>query len=86
MFTKMEDFMESLKESISKFKSSPKSSLSQESLSHMFSALESNFKAELAPLKLVNLMPTDAPPVKTWVQGGEKGVGSSFSKGVGSRS
>ena len=35
-------------------------------------------KAKLAPLlKLVHLIPTDAPPVKTGVQGGEKDVGSS---------
>ena len=44
----------------------------------MFSSLESNLKVELAPLlKLVNLMPTDALPVKPVVQGGDNGVGSS---------
>lgn len=70
--------MESLKESISKLDSSPKSFISHDSLIQMFSSLESNLTADLAPiLKLVNLMPTDAPTFKTGVQGGEKWVGSS---------
>ena len=44
----------------------------------MFSTLENNFKVDIAPLlQLVKLMPTDAPPVKTGVQGREKGDGSS---------
>ncbi|CAI9286228.1 unnamed protein product [Lactuca saligna] len=46
--------------------------------SKMLSSLETNLKAELSPiLKLENLMPTDAPPVKLMVQGGDKRVGSS---------
>lgn len=44
----------------------------------MFSSLESTLKAELVPLlKLIHLMPSDAPPAKTGVQGREKGVVSS---------
>lgn len=40
--------------------------------------MESNLKVKLAPLlKLVHLIPTDVPPVKTGVQRGEKDVGSS---------
>ncbi|CAI9260100.1 unnamed protein product [Lactuca saligna] len=78
VLTKTDKFLARLKESISKLDSSPKSSISQESLSKIFSSLESNMKSELAHLlKIVNLMPTNAPHVKTRVQGGEKGVGSS---------
>lgn len=80
VITKMEEFLTSLKESISKLDSSPTSSVSHEPLSKMFSSLESNFKAESAPLlKLVKLIPTDAPPVQIRVQGG-KGVGFGSSK------
>ena len=44
----------------------------------MFSSLETNLKTEIDPLlKLVNLLPTDDPPIKPVVQGGDKGVGSS---------
>lgn len=51
--------------------------VSLESLSQMFSSLETNLKAELALiLKLVNLILTDAPSVKPVEQGEEKGVGS----------
>lgn len=42
--------------------------------------MESILKADLAPiLKLVNLMPSDTPPVKTGVQRGEKVGGSGLS-------
>ncbi|CAI9285142.1 unnamed protein product [Lactuca saligna] len=78
VFTKMEEFVGSLKESILKMDTCHIYYVSQESLSHMISSFKSNLKAELAPrLKLVNLMPTDAPPIKIVMQGGKKGVGSS---------
>ena len=44
----------------------------------MISFLGTNLNAKLAPLlKLVLLLPTNAPPAKYVVQRGEKGVGSS---------
>ncbi|CAI9261973.1 unnamed protein product [Lactuca saligna] len=74
VFSKLEEFLGSWKESLSKLHVSPPSSISQESLSKMLSTLENNLKVELAPvLQLVKLMATDAPFVKIWVQGGEKG-------------
>ncbi|CAI9290536.1 unnamed protein product [Lactuca saligna] len=82
-FSKFEELVGSLKELISKLGSSSQSSISQESFSKMFLSLESSLKTDLAPLlKLVDLMPTNALPVHTWVQWGEKGVGSGVSKGV----
>ncbi|CAI9281247.1 unnamed protein product [Lactuca saligna] len=78
VFATLGEFLVSLKESILKVDNSPKSYVSQESLSQMFSSLGTNLKVEVDPLlKLVNLMPTDAPPVKPVVQGGDNGVGSS---------
>lgn len=78
VFAKMEEFLGGLKESISKIDTFHSSLVSQESTSKMISFLETNIKVELAPiLKLVNLTPTDAPPVKQVAQGGNKGVGSS---------
>ena len=82
-FVKLEELLGNVKELILKLDVSPSSSVSQETLSKMFSSLESNLKAELDPLlMLANLMPLDAPLIKTGVQGREKGGGSSVSKGV----
>ena len=76
-FVKVEELLGNIKELISKLNVSPSSSVSQESLSKMFSSLESNLRDDLDPfLKFVNLMPTDAWLVSTGVQGGEKGVGA----------
>ncbi|CAI9291685.1 unnamed protein product [Lactuca saligna] len=78
VFAKLEEFVGSLKESISKLDTSHTSFVTQGSLSNMFSSLETYLKVELAPfLKLVNLMPSNAQPFKPVVQGGDKGVGSS---------
>ena len=88
-FAKIEEILGNLKELISKLGSVPQSSISLDSLSTMFSSLETSIKANLAPLlKLINLMPTNAPPVHTRVQGGKKktNVGMSSSKVVGSGS
>ncbi|KAL7591384.1 hypothetical protein Lser_V15G33665 [Lactuca serriola] len=55
--------------------------ISPELLYEMFKMLESTIQKELAPLaKVINLMPTDSPPIHTWVQGGEGisvGIGES---------
>lgn len=49
----------------------------------MISSIESNIKVELDPiLKLVLLLPTNAPLTKHVKQGGEKGCGVGLSKGV----
>ena len=80
-FAKMEELLGSLKVLVSQITVSPSSSISLESISRLFSSLESNLKAKLAPiLKLANLMPLDAPPVKTRVQGGDKVGASGLSK------
>lgn len=72
MFAKV---MADLKELISKFSSSSSSMLTQDFLSQKFRLLESSIKNELAPLaKFVNLMPTNAPPIHTRVQGGERNM------------
>ncbi|CAI9279301.1 unnamed protein product [Lactuca saligna] len=82
-FVKLEEILGNVKELISKLDVSPSSLVSQESLSQMFSSLESNMKANLAPLmKFVNLMPFDVSPIKTGLQGGEKVGDSSVLKGV----
>lgn len=76
MFDKLEDFLGSLKESLSKLDLSTQTVVSPDSISKMISSLESNLKAELAPLlKLVTLMPRISPSVKQVVQGGDKGLG-----------
>lgn len=56
-----------------------------ELLSEKLNMLESTIHKELIPLlKLINLMPTDAPRVHTGLQGGEKGgVGSGAKVGTG---
>ncbi|CAI9259997.1 unnamed protein product [Lactuca saligna] len=78
VFSKLEEFLESLKESILKIDTFPKSCISQKYLSQVFSSFISNLKTDIAHLlKLVNLMLTDAPPIRQVVQGGQKGVGSS---------
>ncbi|CAI9263245.1 unnamed protein product [Lactuca saligna] len=75
---KLAEFLGSLKESLLKIATSHCISVSQDSLSQMFSSFETIIKDKLAPLlKLVNLMPTNSPTVKMVVQGGEKKVGSS---------
>ncbi|CAI9259277.1 unnamed protein product [Lactuca saligna] len=64
VFAKLEELLGSLKESLSRIIVSPSSSISQESLSTLFSSLENNLKVEIAPLlRMVNLMPTNAPHV-----------------------
>lgn len=61
VFDKLEEFLGCRKESLSKL------DLTQ----------QSTFSLVLGPLlKLVNMIPTDAPPIKQVVQGGDKGVGS----------
>lgn len=70
-FAKLEELVGSLQELLSKLGSSTQSSFSQDSLSKMFSTLESSLKADLAPLfKFVDVMPSEAPHIKTGVQGG----------------
>ncbi|CAI9283130.1 unnamed protein product [Lactuca saligna] len=63
-------------ESILKVALSNQSFASQESISKLISSIEANLKAEISPiLKLVLLLPTNAPPTKQVSQGGEKGCG-----------
>ncbi|CAI9288637.1 unnamed protein product [Lactuca saligna] len=72
-FAKLEELLGSLKELLSKLGSSLQSSISPDSFSHMFSSLESTLKAALDPLlKMINLLPTGAPLVRTGVQGGKR--------------
>lgn len=72
-FKKLDKLLGDLKDLVSKSGSSSSSLLTLEFLTHKFRLLESTIHNELAPLaKLVKLMPTDAPPVHTRVQG-EKG-------------
>ncbi|CAI9288442.1 unnamed protein product [Lactuca saligna] len=55
--------------------------INPELLSGKFKLLQSMIQKELATLaKIINMMPTDAPPVSTCVHGGEKG-----GVGIGSR-
>ncbi|CAI9279940.1 unnamed protein product [Lactuca saligna] len=69
-FVKLEELLSNVKALISKINVSPSSLVSQEALSKMLSSLESKLRADLATLiKFVSLMPSDAPPIKTWVQG-----------------
>ncbi|CAI9284827.1 unnamed protein product [Lactuca saligna] len=77
-FAKMEDLLGDLKALILQLTVSPSPSVSKESLSTLFSSLESTLKADFTPLlKLVKLMPSNAPLIKTRVQGGEKSVRAS---------
>ncbi|CAI9281849.1 unnamed protein product [Lactuca saligna] len=72
-FVHLQGVLAEVKEMISKLAIPPTSTVSQESISQLFS--ESQLKAGLDPLlQLVNLMPMAAPPVSTGVQGGDKGV------------
>ncbi|CAI9300260.1 unnamed protein product [Lactuca saligna] len=81
-FAKLDELLGSFNKLLSKLGSSSQSSSSQESFSKIFCSLESTLKADLAPLlKLVNLMPSNASPVRIGVQGGEKGFYSGSSKG-----
>ncbi|CAI9285759.1 unnamed protein product [Lactuca saligna] len=78
---KLEEFLSSIKESISKASLSNQSSVSQESFSQLISSIETHLKVKLAPiLELVHVLPTNVPPAKQVSQGGEKGcigIGSS---------
>ncbi|CAH1422454.1 unnamed protein product [Lactuca virosa] len=59
-FANLEEFMSSIKESISKVNVSPQSNVSQESISQLISKIETNIKTELAPiLELVLRLPTN---------------------------
>lgn len=70
MFEHLEELLGGLKTYLSKIGVNPTFSISKESILKMFSSMEFSLNAELAPLlRLVHLMPTDAPPVTTWVQG-----------------
>ncbi|CAI9262167.1 unnamed protein product [Lactuca saligna] len=76
-FSKIEDSLINLNDLVSKIGSSS-SLINHDSLFQKFASLESTLKAELAPLsKLLNLMPMNAPPVQTGVQGRE-GIGDSI--------
>ncbi|CAI9282793.1 unnamed protein product [Lactuca saligna] len=80
-FSKLKELLSSLKELILKLGYSPQPSVFLDFFSQNFSSLESNLKSELAPLmKLIHLMPTNAPFVRTRMQWGEKGVGTGVSK------
>lgn len=84
-FEKIEELLGNLKELISKLSSLPQSSVSPDSLSTLFSSSDASIKFEMTPfLKLINLMPTDAPPVHTGVQEGARNVGMGLSVGMGS--
>ncbi|CAI9278664.1 unnamed protein product [Lactuca saligna] len=73
VFAKLEEFLSSIKESISKADLLNRSSISQESISKLISSIEANLKAELAPiLELVLLLLTNAPPAKQVSQREEK--------------
>ncbi|CAI9263343.1 unnamed protein product [Lactuca saligna] len=84
-FEKMDKLLTDLKDLVSK--SSSSSLLTPEFLTQKFRLLESSIHNELAPIaKLANLMPTDAPPVSTEVQEGERksvGMSSRTVKGEG---
>lgn len=63
--------------------------ITPELLSEKFQLLESTIQKELAPLaEPINLMPTNAPPVNTWMKGGDMGgvgIGLKFgTRGSGS--
>lgn len=77
-FVHLQGVLADVKAMISKLPIPPTSTISQESISKMFSSLESRLKADLDPLlQLVNLIPRAAPPISIGVQGGDKGVGAS---------
>lgn len=77
-FVHIQGLLDEVKELISKIAIPPSSLVSKYSISQMLSSLETRLKDDLVPLlKFVHLMPTTAPPVSTWVQVGEKGVGAS---------
>ncbi|CAI9290597.1 unnamed protein product [Lactuca saligna] len=78
VFDKLEEFLVSLMESLSKLDFLNNLHSLQIRFSNIISSLELNLKAELAPLRqVVNLMPTNVPPVKQVVQGRDNGVSSS---------
>lgn len=77
-FIHLQSFLPKVKEMILKLTIPPTSIVSQESISLLLSSLESRMKVDIGPLiNLVNLIPTAAPLVSIWVQGGDKGVGAS---------
>ncbi|CAI9290975.1 unnamed protein product [Lactuca saligna] len=80
VFENMEEFLSSIKESISKIDLPNQSTVLQESLYQLISNVESNIKSELAPiLELVLHLPTNVPHAVQVSEGGEKGI-----RGVGS--
>ncbi|CAI9281696.1 unnamed protein product [Lactuca saligna] len=80
VFAKLEEFLSSIKESISKVDVSTQSTVSQETTSLLISKIETNIKTDLAPiLELVLLFPMNAPRVVQVLEGGDKGCG-----GIGS--
>lgn len=65
VFAKLEEFLTSIKESISKADISSQSFVSQEAISQLISTIETNMKAELTPiLELVLQLPMNAPTVR----------------------
>lgn len=70
-FSNITQLLGELKEMVSKSGSS--SLITPEFLTQKFCLFETTLQKELAPLsQLISLLPTNAPPVVTWVQGGER--------------
>ncbi|CAI9286580.1 unnamed protein product [Lactuca saligna] len=73
-FAEINNQFKKLKSLISKYSSSPL--ITPEFLSNKFTQYEDIIHKQLAPLsRISSLLPTDAPPVVTRVQGGERKVG-----------
>lgn len=76
VFAKLEEFLSSIQESISKVDLSTQSIVSQESISQLISKIETNIKTELAPiLELVLHLPINTPRAMQLSQRGDKGCG-----------
>lgn len=83
VFSKIENFVTSVQESLLKFDFTSKASISQDQMSSIVSSVESCFKTELSHiLTLVLCLPNNAPrPVANVSQWGEWGFGLSKNSG-----